>query len=92
MTDEEKKEELEKLLIPIKELYSEITTRGNKFSCPFIYTDADGDYLSYITQLIEAFVKRVKELDETSVLILIRHSKNFLKTRNLRRSSISLEI
>lgn len=52
MTDEEKKAELEKLLIPIKELYSEITTRGNKFCYPFIYTDADGDYLAYITQLI----------------------------------------
>ena len=70
MTDEEKEAAFEKLLIPIKKLYSEITTRGNKFCYPFIYTDADGDYLSYITQLIEAFVERVKELDETSVLIL----------------------
>lgn len=50
MTDEETEAALEKLLIPIKELYSEITTRGNKFCYPFIYTDADGDYLSYITQ------------------------------------------
>ena len=50
MTDEEKEAELEKLLIPIKKLYSEITTRGNKFCYPFIYTDADGDYLSYNTQ------------------------------------------
>ena len=55
MTDEEKGAALEKLLVPIKNLYSEITTRGNKFCYPFIYTDADGDYLSYITQLIEAF-------------------------------------
>lgn len=70
MTDEEKEAALEKLLIPIKKLYSEITTRGNKFCYPFIYTDADGDYLAYITQLIKAFVERVKELDETSVLIL----------------------
>lgn len=70
MTDEEKKAALEKLLIPIKNLYSELITRGNKFCYPFIYTDADGDYLSYITQLIEAFVERVKELDETSVFIL----------------------
>lgn len=76
MTDEEKKAALEKLLIPIKELYSEITTRGNKFCYPFIYTDADGDYLSYITQLIEAFVERVKELDETSVLILNKAFEN----------------
>ena len=50
MTDEEKEAALEVLLIPIKELYSEITNRGNKFCYPFIYTDADGDYLSYITQ------------------------------------------
>ena len=50
MTDEEKGAALEKLLIPIKNLYFEITTRGNKFCYPFIYTDADGDYLSYITQ------------------------------------------
>lgn len=70
MTDDEKKAALEKLLIPIKNLYSEITTRGNKFCYPFIYTDADGDYLSYITKLIKAFVKKVKELDETSVFIL----------------------
>ena len=40
MTDEEKEAELEKLLVPIKNLYSEITTRGNKFCYPFIYTDA----------------------------------------------------
>ena len=40
MTDEEKEAALEKLLIPIKKLYSEITTRGNKFCYPFIYTDA----------------------------------------------------
>lgn len=76
MTDEEKEAALEKLLIPIKELYSEITTRGNKFCYPFIYTDADGDYLSYITQLIEAFVERVKELDETSILILNKTFEN----------------
>lgn len=52
MTDEENEAAFEKLLIPIKNLYSEITTRGNKFCYPFFYTDADGDYLSYITQLI----------------------------------------
>ena len=70
MTNEEKEAALEKLLIPIKQLYSEITTRGNKFCYPFIYTDADGDYLSYITKLIKAFVERANKLDETSVLIL----------------------
>ena len=81
MTDEEKEAALEKLLIPIKNLYFEITTRGNKFCYPFIYTDADGDYLSYITKLIKAFVKRVKELDETSVLILNKAFEKILEGR-----------
>ena len=86
MTDEEKEAALEKLLIPIKELYSEITTRGNKFCYPFIYTDADGDYLSYITQLIEAFVERVKELDETSVLILNKAFENLPEDKKTKKN------
>ena len=44
MTEQKKIEAFEKMLVPIKELYKEITTRGNPFCYPFIYTDADGDY------------------------------------------------
>ena len=44
MTEQEMMEAFEKMLMPIKELYSEITTRGNQFCYPFIYTDADGDH------------------------------------------------
>lgn len=92
MTGEEKEAVLEKLPIPIKKLCSEITTRGNKFCYPFIYTDADGDYLSYITQLIKSFVERAKKLDETSVFILNKAFENLPEDKNLRRTSISLEI
>lgn len=86
MTDEEKKEELEKLLIPIKNLYSEITTRGNKFCYPFIYTDEDGDYLSYITQLINSFVERAKELDELSIFILNKAFENLPEDKKPKKS------
>lgn len=70
MTDQEKTDAFERMLIPIKELYAEITTRGNKFCYPFIYSDADGDYLSYLARLTEGFVKRVKQLDEASIFVL----------------------
>ena len=60
----------QKMLVPIKELYAEITTRGNQFCYPFIYTDADGDYLAYVTKLTKGFVDRVKKLDGVSVQIL----------------------
>lgn len=63
-------EAFEKMLAPIKELYAEITTRGNQFCYPFVYSDADGDYLAYIIKLIKKFVKRVKQLDDASVIIL----------------------
>ena len=70
MKDQEMMEAFEKMLEPIKELYTEITTRGNQFCYPFIYSDADGDYLAYVTKLTKAFVEKVKQLDEASVLIL----------------------
>ena len=72
MTEKDIEVEFEKLLIPIKELYSEITNRGTQFCYPFIYTDGDGDYLSYITRQIKAFCERVKKLDGNSILILNR--------------------
>lgn len=70
MTEQEMMEAFEKMLMPIKELYSEITTRGNQFCYPFIYTDADGDFLAYVTKLIKGFVEKVKQLDEASVEVL----------------------
>ena len=70
MTEQKMIEAFEKMLVPIKELYTEITTRGNQFCYPFIYTDADGDYLAYVTKLTKGFVDRVKQLDEASVQIL----------------------
>ena len=70
MTEQEMMEAFEKMLVPIKALYTEITTRGNQFCYPFIYTDADGDYLAYVTKLTKGFVDRVKQLDEASVQIL----------------------
>ena len=70
MSDQEMKEAFERMLVPIRELYAEITTRGNQFCYPFIYTDADGDYLAYVTRLIKGFVKKVKQLDAASVLVL----------------------
>lgn len=71
MTGQEKMEEaFEKMLVPIKELYTEITTRGNQFCYPFVYTDADGDFLAYVTKLIKGFVEKVKQLDEISLQVL----------------------
>ena len=70
MTEQKMIEAFEKMLVPIKELYTEITTRGNRFCYPFIYTDADGDYLAYVTKLTKGFVDRVKKLDGVSVQIL----------------------
>lgn len=70
MTEQEMMEAFEKMLMPIKELYSEITTSGNQFCYPFIYTDADGDFLAYVTKLIKGFVEKVKQLDEASVEVL----------------------
>lgn len=64
------KEEFEKLLVPIKAFYAELTTRGNKFCYPFIYNDNDSDYLSYIAKLIMEYVAKVKQLDETSIMVL----------------------
>lgn len=67
MTSEEFSKTCEQIPYPIKDLYAEITTRGNQFCYPFIYTDADSDYLTYITKLIHSFVERVKQLDENSI-------------------------
>lgn len=72
MTSEELSRAFEQIIQPIKELYAEITTKGNQFCYPFIYTDADGDYLTYITKLIKSFVERVKQLDANSVYVLNR--------------------
>lgn len=72
MTNEELSKVFEQVIQPIKDLYAEITTRGNQFCYPFIYTDADGDYLTYITTLIKLFVKRVKQLDANSIYVLNR--------------------
>lgn len=60
----------EKMSQPIKQLYSELTTRGGTFCYPFIYNDHEGDFLSYMVGLIKTYVKRVKQLDEISITIL----------------------
>ena len=61
---------MEQLIAPIKALYAELTTRGNKFCYPFVYSDKEGDYYAYILGLITAYVKRVKQLDDQTVMVL----------------------
>ena len=61
---------MEQIIAPIKALYAELTTRGNKFCYPFVYSDKEGDYYAYIMGLITAYVKRVKQLDDQTVMVL----------------------
>lgn len=70
MTDRDFETAFEQIIAPIKQLFAEMTTRGNKFCYPFIYRDEDGDYLSYIVRLIKQFVVRVKQLDEACIYSL----------------------
>ena len=70
MPEEDLGATLERLLIPIKTLYAEITERGNRFCYPFIYSDTDGDYLAYISRLIEDYIQRVSQIDYHSVELL----------------------
>lgn len=72
---------MEQLLAPIKVLYAEITTRGNRFCYPFVYSDEDGDYYAYIIGLITDYVKRVKQLDDQTVKVL-NHSFDLLPTED----------
>ena len=70
MKKEEMDEAFEKLLVPIRELYSEITTKGTPFCYPLIYNDIDEDFLGYIVPLIKKYVARVKKMDEKGIFVL----------------------
>lgn len=70
LTKEDFEVAFEEMLQPIRQLYSELTTRGSKFCYPFIYNNHEGDFLSYIVGLIKTYVERVKQLDEKSIIVL----------------------
>ena len=70
LTKEDFEVAFEEMLQPIRQLYSELTTRESKFCYPFIYNNHEGDFYSYIVGLIKTYVERVKQLDEKSITVL----------------------